>query len=120
MPALLSPPANLHCFSPVPGICHISVGYHNHAVPNIITITVTVIVTVVNALSKVQQVSLPKMFRLQVMLSESDITPDSDWSRVQGQLSSLAAFAAVKSGEDRHQLFQEYTGDLQVSISHSQ
>ncbi len=60
------------------------------------------------------------MARLQVMLAESDIKPDSDWSTVQGQLSSLAAFTAVKSDEDRRQLFQEYTGDLQVSISHSQ
>lgn len=56
---------------------------------------------------------------LQVMLSESDIRPESDWSSLQGQLSSLAAFTAVKSDEDRHQLFQEYTADLQVSISHS-
>ncbi len=54
---------------------------------------------------------------MQVMLSESDIGPDSDWSRVQGQLSSLAAFSAVKPGEERQQLFQEYTADLQVSSS---
>ncbi len=57
---------------------------------------------------------------MQVMLNESDIKSDSEWSTVQAQLSSLAAFAAVKSGEDRQQLFQEYTADLQVSISHSQ
>ena len=63
---------------------------------------------------------MPKGFRLQVMLSQSDIKPESDWSKVQQQLSSLAAFTAVKSGEDRHQLFQEYTEDLQASISHSQ
>ncbi|KAL0031978.1 hypothetical protein WJX79_009976 [Trebouxia sp. C0005] len=50
-----------------------------------------------------------------VMLSQSDIKPESDWSKVQQQLSSLAAFTAVKSGEDRHQLFQEYTEDLQAA-----
>jgi hypothetical protein len=73
-----------------------------------------------NALSKLQQVSLPKISWLQVMLSQSDIKPDSEWSIVQGQLSSLAAFTAVKSGEDRQQLFQEYTGDLQVSSRSTQ
>lgn len=50
-----------------------------------------------------------------VMLSESDIRPETDWSSLQGQLSSLAAFTAVKSDEDRHQLFQEYTADLQAA-----
>lgn len=56
------------------------------------------------------------------MLSQSDITADSRWSSVQSQLSGLAAFSALKSQEDRLQLFEEYSGDLRVSsklLSHA-
>ena len=55
----------------------------------------------------------------QVMLNQSDITADSQWSTVQGQLSSLAAFSAVKSQEDRQHLFQDYVSNLQVSVQAS-
>ncbi len=48
------------------------------------------------------------------MLNQSDIGPDSKWSTVQQQHSGLAAFSAVKSDEDRQQVFQEYSGDLKV------
>ena len=78
------------------------------------------VLLVTSALSKNWQVPMPKLSWLQVMLSQSDVKAESDWSTVQGQLSSLAAFTAVKSGEDREQLFQEYTGNLQVGIRHSQ
>ncbi|KAL0019460.1 hypothetical protein WJX77_005863 [Trebouxia sp. C0004] len=50
-----------------------------------------------------------------VMLSQSNVKPESDWSTVQAQLSSLAAFATVTSGEERQQLFQEYTANLQAA-----
>ena len=53
---------------------------------------------------------------LQVMLSQSDLTADSQWSTVQSHLSSLAPFCAVKLEEDRQQLFQDYVGDLQVPL----
>ena len=53
------------------------------------------------------------------MLNESDIGPDSQWSTVRSQLSSLAAFSAVGSPEDRQQLFQEYVTDLQVLSAQS-
>lgn len=53
---------------------------------------------------------------LQVMLNQSDIMADSQWTTVQPQLSRLAAFAAVRSQEDRQQLFQEYVTDLQVPL----
>ena len=52
---------------------------------------------------------------LQVMLNQSDITADSQWTAVQPQLSRLAAFPAVRSQEERQQLFQEYVTDLQVT-----
>ena len=48
------------------------------------------------------------------MLNQSDITADSQWSTAQTQLSSLAAFSAVRSQQDRQQLFQDYVNDLQV------
>lgn len=50
-----------------------------------------------------------------VMLSQSDLTADSQWSTVQSQLSNLAPFSAVKSHEDRQQLLQDYMSDLQVA-----
>ena len=50
------------------------------------------------------------------MLSQSDITAGSQWSTLQPNLSSLAAYSAVKSDAERQQLFQEYTGELQVMI----
>ncbi|KAL3149568.1 hypothetical protein ABBQ32_002344 [Trebouxia sp. C0010 RCD-2024] len=50
-----------------------------------------------------------------VMLNDSDIGPDSQWSTVRSQLSSLAAFSAVRSQEERQQLFQEYVTDLQAA-----
>ena len=50
------------------------------------------------------------------MLSQSDITAGSQWSKFQPNLSSLAAYSAVKSDAERQQLFQEYTGELQVMI----
>lgn len=48
------------------------------------------------------------------MLNQSDAGPDRQWSTVRSQLSSLAAFSAVSSEEDRQRLFQEYVTDLQV------
>ena len=50
------------------------------------------------------------------MLSQSDLTADSQWSTVQSQLSNLAPFSAVKSHEDRQQLLQDYMSDLQVPL----
>ena len=54
------------------------------------------------------------------MLNQSDISADSQWATVQTQLSNLAAFSAVRSQEDRQQLFQDYVSNLQVPEQASQ
>ena len=55
---------------------------------------------------------------MQVMLTESDLTADSNWSTAQAQLADLAPFSAVTSEQEREQLFEDYVGDLKVYIQH--
>ena len=51
---------------------------------------------------------------LQVMLSQSELTPGSQWSAVRPALSSLPAFAALNSETDRQRLFQDFVADLKA------
>ena len=56
------------------------------------------------------------LFVLQIMLSQSGIAADSQWRTVKPQMASLAAFTALKSDQDRQQLFEEYVNNLKVCL----
>ena len=51
---------------------------------------------------------------MQIMLSQSGLAAHSQWGTVKPQMASLAAYTALKSDQDRQQLFEEYVNNLKV------
>ena len=54
---------------------------------------------------------------MQRLLVQSDVTVDSEWSKVQLRLARNPAFTALATQEERQAIFADYQAELRASLS---